>query len=93
MVLIYFKISLGMYGEIHHAMLTNLFQHVVEEAQSCRYIALARTIEIYLDIDVCFLGGALHLSDTVTCKENFSYLVPIHSVFAENEALATEIFC
>ena len=45
-----------------------------------------------LDVNIRFLGGALHLCDAVAGKENLGYLVPVHAVFSENQTLATQVF-
>ena len=92
-MLIDIKVALGVDGEVHHAMLADLFQHMVEEAQTCGYVTLARAVKVHADVDVGLLGGALHLSDAVASKENFCYLVPVHSVLAEDEALAAQVLC
>ena len=41
MMLIHIKVALGMDGEIHHAVLAYLFQHVVEETETGRDVAFA----------------------------------------------------
>ena len=92
MMLIHIEVALGMDGEVHHAVLAYLFQHVVEETKTGRDVAFATAIEIYLDVDIRFLGGALHLCDAVAGKENLGNLIPVHAVFSENQTLATQVF-
>ena len=90
-VLVHVEVALGVDGEVHHAVLAYLLQHVVEEAESGRDVAFAASVEVHLDVDVGFLGGALHLGDAVAGKEDFGYLVPVHAVLAEDEALAAQV--
>ena len=80
-------------SEVHHAVLAYLLQHVVEETKTGRNVAFAAAIEIYLDVDIRLLGGALHLGNAVAGKENLSNLIPVHAVFSENQTLAAQIFC
>ena len=48
-------------------------------------------MEIYLDEDISLFGGAFYLGDAVAGKENFGYLVPVHTVFAQYQALAAQV--
>jgi hypothetical protein len=41
MMLIHIEVALGVDGEVHHAVLANLFQHVVEETETGRDVAFA----------------------------------------------------
>ena len=41
MMLIHIEVALGMDGEIHHAVLAYLFQHVVEETETGRNVAFS----------------------------------------------------
>ena len=90
-VLIHVEVTLGVDGEVHHSVLSYLLQHVVEEAQSCGDVAVARTVEVHLNIYVSLLGGAFYLGDAVAGKENFGYLVPVHAVFAQYQTLASQV--
>ena len=90
-MLIHIEVALGVDGEVHHAVLAYLFQHVVEETKTGRNVAFAAAIKIYLDVDIRLLGGALHFCDAVAGKENLGYLVPVHAVFSENQTLATQV--
>ena len=51
---IHIEVALGMDGEVHHAVLAYLFQHVVEETETGRDVAFTTAIEIYLDVDIRF---------------------------------------
>ena len=45
-MLVYVQVAFGVNCEVHHAVLANLFEHMVEESQACRDVALARSIEV-----------------------------------------------
>ena len=49
------QVSLRVYRQVHHTMLAYPLKHVVEEAQSSTDVAFARTVEVYLHIDVGLL--------------------------------------
>ena len=85
MVLVDLKIPFRMNHQVHHAVLANLLKHVVKETESCLYVAFACAIKIHFDIYVGLLGGALHLCDTLTSKEQFCYLVPCNTFIAKDQ--------
>ena len=66
MVLVNMQVALGVNSEVYHAMLANLLQHVVEESQACRDVAMAIAVKVHLDVNVRFFSGALHLGSTLT---------------------------
>ena len=85
MVFIDLEIALGVDHQIHHAVFADLFEHVVEEAQTGGNVATARAVEVHLDMDIGLLGGALHLGDALTCEKEFCDLLPRHTFVAQNQ--------
>ena len=65
-----------MHGQVHHAMLANLFQHVVEEAQARLDVTMSVAVQIYLNIYVCLLGGTLYFCCPFAAKSYLGSLVP-----------------
>ena len=90
-MLIDMKIALGMHHKVHHSVFANLLEHVVEEAKSGGDVTLARAVEVDADMDVGFLGGALHLGGALAGKQQFGYLVPSHTVFAQDKRIAPDV--
>ena len=72
-------------------MLAYLFEHVVEEAQARVDVAFARAVEVQFDADVRFLCGAPGFGGALSGKQQFGYLVPRQSVFAQYESLAANV--
>ena len=76
MVLIDVQVALSMYVKVYHAVLAYLLQHVVEEAQPGCYVAMTVAVEVYLDVDVGFLGSAAYLCGALSAKGYGSHLIP-----------------
>ena len=76
-VLVNVQVAFHADGQIHHAVFANLFQHVVEESQSRLNVAVPVSVQVHLDIDVCFLGGALNFCRAFSAIGNGSHLVPV----------------
>ena len=74
---VHFQIALYLNGQVQASMFADLLQHVVEEAQSGRDIALSATIQVYLNIYIGFVGLATHFRYPFAGKEKFGNLVPI----------------
>ena len=74
---IHLQIAFHLNGQVQTSMLSNLLQHVVEEAQASRNVTLSATIQIYLYIYISLIGLATHFCYPFTGKKELCYLVPI----------------
>ena len=90
-VLVDLEVALGVNGEVHHAVLAYLLEHVVEESQSGLDVTLTRAVEVHLNIDVGLLRRAPHLSGAFSGKQQFGNLGPGHAVAAQDEGLAADV--
>jgi hypothetical protein len=62
-VLIDMQIANRLYGQINQRVPRQLLEHMIEKADPCRNIILARAVEIDRNIDRCFMG----LAADITC--------------------------
>ena len=92
MVLVNLQVAFRVDRQVHHTVLANLFQHVVEESQARSDIRFACAVKVQMYINICFLRCALHFCSPFASKEYLSNLVPRHSVLTENQSLATKVF-
>ena len=90
-VLIDVEVSLGVYGQVHHAVLAYLLQHVVEESESRLNVGLSGAVEVDVHVDVRLLGRALTGCRALTGEEYLRNLVPRHAVLSENQGLTAEV--
>lgn len=65
-----------MYGEVYHAMFTNLLQHVVEKSQAGLNVAASAAVKVQTDEDVSLFGGASQFSLTLASIGDSCYFVP-----------------
>ena len=93
MVFINFEVSDSLDPKVHHSMLCYLLEHVIEKSQSSINVTSATPVKIKRYFDICFLGGSLYSSVTLTCEEEFRNLVPRHSVLIKDEGFASNVFC
>ena len=90
-----------MYGQVHHAVFANLFQHVVEEPQARLDVAASVAVKIHLDINIRLFGGAPNFCRALTTVCYLGSLVPttylqesasdVFSKFAVGIAVANDI--
>ena len=73
---VHIEVAFGVDGEVYHAVLAYLFQHVVEEAQAGFDVAMTFSVEVDLDIDVCLVGCTPHLGCSLTTIGYLGSLVP-----------------
>ena len=64
-------------SQIQASVLANLFEHVVEESQAGRDVALAASVQIHLYIYIGFFRRTTNFRHTLTGKKEFSNLVPL----------------
>ena len=57
MVLVNVQVAIAMDGEVYHAVLAYLFQHVVEEAEPRLNIAMSVAVQVETYKDVGLFGG------------------------------------
>lgn len=91
MMLIHVEVALRMDCQVHHAMLADLVQHVVEEAQPGVHVGLSRSVKIDLHVYIRLFRHAVHLSDALAGKKHLGYLVPGHAILVQYQRPAAQI--
>ena len=84
-VFVHMKVALGMHCQVHHSVLADLFEHVVEESQAGFYVAFASAVEVYTYVDVGLFGRTAHFCGAFPGKEYFGNLIPCHAVAPEDK--------
>ena len=92
MMLIHMKVTLAVHAQVHHAMVGQLFQHMVQESQSSMYVTLSVSIQIEFHRDICFAGSALDLCYPFSGKHHLTYTVPV-TVGPYLHSPCTQIVC
>lgn len=90
MMLIHMQVSTATHIQVHHAMMRQLFQHMIQKSQPCMYIALSISIQIEPHINIRFTGGTFHLRFPFAGKDNLTHLVPC-AVIAQHHPLGTQV--
>ena len=75
-MLVNVQVAIAVNGEVYHAVFANLFQHVVEETQSCLNVATTVAVEVDLYPYIRLFGSATNLSGTFSAKSDGSSLLP-----------------
>ena len=91
MVLIYMQVSPYVNLQVGLAVPANLLQHVVEETETRRDVAMAFTVERERYLDVGLFGGASDLCMPLSGKQQFGNTLPGDAFIAKNEGFASEI--
>ena len=81
-MLVNVEVAVAINSQVYHAVFAYLFQHVIEESQSCVNGAMAVAVKIHAYVDVGLVGGTPQLSYAFSSKEQLCYLCPGHTVFA-----------
>ena len=90
MMFVHLQIALTTNIEVNHAMLGNLFQHVVEEAEARLYVTPSVAVQTDAHIYVCLLCRAPDAGCAFAGKKKFGNLFP-SQVGTQNKTAATEI--
>lgn len=70
------KVAFDAYVEVGARVFAYLFEHVVEEAEACGYIAFACAVEIDADVDVGLFCCSLYGGCAFAGEKEFADLVP-----------------
>ena len=91
-VLVYIQVALAHDVQVYLSVFGYLFEHVVEESETCIYVASAVSVDVHSYTYGSLFSGTFYRSRAFAGKKNFGNLRPSHSITTENKRLAAEVF-